>query len=126
MNADESYDLEWAVRALAQPPTVQREFFPSFVCVPDELVLEFEEHYRRFVNGAPSLTPEQFDAFALLDRLIIEMSGPTHAELWLDGALDSAPEWVAVRDAAKSVLRTMGWSAEPPGRTCATYVGPPE
>ncbi len=122
--ADVRDGLEWAVRALAQPPAVQRELFPSFVCVPDELVLEFDEHFRRVAESRMPLTPEQSAVLAHLDRLILEMSGPASAELWLDGALDSTPAWAAVRNAANAVLVTMGWSAESPGHTRATYVGP--
>ena len=35
--------FEWSVRDLAQPSDIQSSLFPGFVCVPDELALEFDE-----------------------------------------------------------------------------------
>src|SRR4051812_11136819 len=110
--------LEWAVRAIAQEADVQTTLYPDFVCVPDELALEFDEHFRKVVkrDGLESLEPEQRTALECLDHKLAEMSGPEHAELWKEDALRESDQWTALRMMARDVISKMGWSTTPPSK----------
>jgi hypothetical protein len=122
MSTQDLQRFEWSVRALAQDAATQRQLYPSFVCVADELALEFDEYLRALEDELPQLTAaEQIRA---LDSRLSAMSGPDHAALWTDDALRDAPEWVEVRAAAQAVLQAMGWSSRPPpNERGAVYVG---
>jgi hypothetical protein len=116
--------LEWSVRALAQPPEVQRKLFPSFVCVPDELALDFEEGLDLAGVAASGLTRAQKAALDELDRIISSVSGPAHPEVWADEALEDREEWRLIRKAAQDLIRAMGWTHEPPpSDRGAIYIG---
>jgi hypothetical protein len=118
--------LEWSVRALAQPAEIQKRVYPEFVCVADELALEFEEHYRRLLktHGPSVLAAHQLEQFERIDRQLQAMSGPERLRFWNNEALEELSEWSVVRTLAKNALRTMGWSQEPPPLDRAIYVGP--
>ncbi len=116
--------LEWSVRGLAQTADEQLKLFPSFVCVADELALEFDEHWRRVQSAEYGLSTFQKQVLGGLDSLLEEMSGPSHQELWTDEALHSAPEWTGIRKAAREVLEVFGWSlSAPPRKRGDFYVG---
>ena len=113
--------FEWSVRALAQESAVQRELYPSFVAVADELALEYEEHHRAL--DLDLLRAPQREAVRALDDALDEMSGPAHVELWQANALDRA-EWQHIRALARALVGVMGWSAAaPPVDRGAIYVG---
>ncbi len=105
-------------------PAAQRELFPGFVVVADELALDFEEKYRELPCDTSLFTSEQAQAVEALDKALEAMSGPGHEELWTVEALDRLPKWDHIRQLAGQVIRAMGWSdaAPPPNR--AIYVGP--
>jgi hypothetical protein len=116
--------LEWSIRALAQSADKQMELFPEFVCVADELALDFDEHYQRFLaEGFGDLESEARQKLAALDEYLSSFSGPDNAELWTDEALGKAPEWRKTRELAKDVIARMGWSSQPPPKDRAIYVG---
>jgi hypothetical protein len=119
--------LQWSIQAIAQDAHVQRSLFPHFVCVADELALDFAEHHGAFEDSASaaSLTPAQRESIRALDRALDAMSGPEHADLWTDEALDRAPEWTALRTLARTVLARMHWPTTAPPTDRAIYVGPP-
>lgn len=119
-------DLEWIIRALAQTADVQIALFPAFVCVADELALDFDEHYQRFVGEgcSASVGSEAKQAMEALDRHLSSFSGPEHAELWTDEALRHAPEWRQTRQLAREIIARMGWPPDPPPTGRAIYVGP--
>ena len=121
---DELLRLEWSVRGLAQMAELQMTLFPGFVCVADELAVDFDEQWRKFAGRATVFTCEQANAIAALDRKLESMSGPDHAELWTDDALRDSSEWEEVRDLAQLVIETSGWSMSPPPTDRALYVGP--
>jgi hypothetical protein len=112
--------MEWSLRALAQEFDTQRDLFPPFACVADELALEFEECLRNL--GEDNLAKAA--GILELDRTLAAMSGPSNGELWTEVALRQAPEWRKVRHLARCALNEMGWSAAPPPHVRATYVGP--
>jgi hypothetical protein len=120
---DSLKQFEWSVRALAQGPAVQRELFPCFVEVADELALDFEEKYRELPSVTFLFTPEQVQAVEALDKALEAMSGPAHNELWTMEALDRSPKWDHIRQLAGQLIRAMGWSDAPPPANRAVYVG---
>ena len=123
--------LRWTLQALAQPAEIQLTLFPSFVCVPDELALEFEQHY---CNGPPSdralWSASQLAALHKLDALLESMSGHEHAGYWTLSALRDSDLWVRVRRLAMDSLVEFGWpAAPPPSAPCergSVYLGPEE
>ncbi len=120
--------LKWSIQALAQSAAIQHTLFPDFVCVPDELALEFDEYYRQVLNSPLSLKfdLEQLSLVRELDQKLASISGPENERFWCDKALESAPEWNEVRMIAKSTLKKFGWPEAPPPVERAIYVGPTE
>lgn len=115
--------LEWSIRALAQDAGTQMRLFPSFVCVPDELVLEFDE-YSRLVPSS-HLPAAGRRALALLAETIDRHSGSKNEEVWTTAGLQNSRAWAEIRQAAASVLATMGWTHEPPPHDRGDkFVGP--
>ena len=113
--------MMWSVQALAAPADVQRMLFPDFVCVPDELALEFDEAFREYASGAepPPVCLTQ------LDNKLAMMSGQENKELWEEPALAHAREWDEVRVLAKHALDDLRWPATSPPLDRNFYVGPP-
>jgi len=108
--------FEWSVRAICQPAHVQSQLFPDFVCVAEELALEFEEWHRRFrcAGASERMTPGQFQLVEEIDAQLMRMSGGDHDELWTDDALANSEEWKKIREAAETLVREMKWSNSPP------------
>lgn len=134
--------LKWSIQALAAPAAAQLRLFPDFVCVADELAIDFEEALRGIRSAgssdagdreeaegperAEALSPAQRAAVDALDAQLEEMSGPEHAEMWTDDALHTSVAWTRVRHLAASALRTMDWPNELPPQGRAMNVGPPD
>lgn len=114
--------LEWSVRALAQPKVVQEALFPEFVCLADELALDFEESLRGFQAGSAQLGERFSEAVLRLDAQLEKMSGPKNAEMWTDEALADSPEWATVRELAVAVAEIAGWPTSSPGPSKHVYV----
>ena len=124
-NGSDLAQLMWSVQALAQGAARQRLLYPEFVSVPDELALEFEEHYSAFLGCKDGLADQaQIRALERLDRMLESMSGPSNLEYWENTALDSNPAWNEVRILAKQVLKAMGWDDTPPPSSRDIFVGP--
>ena len=115
--------LVWSVRALAQPASVQRKLFPSFVVVADELALEFEEHYALALAANRDLwSGDQLSKLRSLDHKLEAMSGSKNEELWLSDDYLLHAEWSVVRSLAREVLHAFGWPADEPPPSDAIYV----
>jgi hypothetical protein len=117
--------LEWSVRALAQPKEVQETLFPGFVCVADELALDFEESLQGCDGAQPRLATIVREAVRELDKHLEQMSGPDNSSLWTDEALARSAEWERVRELARVVVGRAGWPTSPPDPNRQLYVGPP-
>lgn len=116
--------LARAVRVLAQPAVVQRQVYPAFVCVPDELALDVDDALRMLgPDWRPTL--EQRAAVEALDKYMIDLAGETHAEFWEDDALDHDPRWDDVRRLARQVLDAFAWPPGPIESNGAIYVAGP-
>jgi hypothetical protein len=124
MNAMVEQRLQWSVRALAQPPEIQEKLFPDFACKTDELALDFDQWWKAFQEcGATGrLTQEQAALMRELDQQIERMSEPEHESLWIDEALQGAPEWDRVRELARNLLVLLGWPLDPPPSGRGLYV----
>ena len=118
--------FEWSVRALAQPAAIQLALFPAFVCVTDELALEFDECLCDVSKLRGLLPPHAVSAVESLDAQLVSMSGPDHLDLWTDESLALMPEWEDVRQRALAVVAVMGWPVTSPGSSSRTYVSEPE
>ncbi len=111
--------LLWALQALAMPATVQRQLFPSGVCVPDELVLDFDECWRHVGD----LTEKQQSVLKRLDETIDRWSGLEHPDVWEDSALDVHVVWHEFRTLAVEALKAFSWPiAEPPSDRGKIYI----
>lgn len=117
--------LEWAARALAQPHDVQVSLFPYFVEVADELGLNWDEAFRKYIDNPDALsifTPQQKEALLELDRYMESISGKKHLHLWMMEALVNTEEWAIMRRLASEVLAAMNWSLQPPPKSVELYV----
>lgn len=121
---DQLAEVRRCVQALARPADEQRELFPYFVCVPDELVLDLDEALRA-VGGLESeaFLPDESAVLAKLNGLIGRLSGDANAELWLNEALSADPRWENIRAHARDVLHVFEWPDERPPASDASYVG---
>lgn len=116
--------FRWAIQALAQPPEVQPKLFPPRAAVPDELALDFDNHWIAFeAHFGNSLSEAQCEAVHALDNLLTEMSG-LKPEIWLDGDCLRHPRWHEVRRLAGAVLAAFGWQPNIPPSERAAYVFP--
>ena len=90
--------LEWYVRALAQPADIQKFLFPDTGLAGDEMVLGFEESLEYLsLEGFlkkydDSFTLLQKEALMSLNKVITEMSVMSNFNLWTSAGLD-ASEW---------------------------------
>ena len=119
--------LEWYVRALAQPADIQKILFPDTGLAGDEMVLGFEESLEYLsLEGFlkkydDSFTLLQKEALMSLNKVITEMSVMSNFNLWTSAGLD-ASEWEQVRIAAHNFLSEMQWSTLPPTSEGTTII----
>jgi hypothetical protein len=116
-------ELKWSLQALALSPELQREQFPSFVCLADELALEFDHSWKAAADSH-AFTPDQRSILTQLDAFLGGISGREHAELWTDQALGDAPEWQQIRILAREALASLAWPEEIPPKERLVYVRP--
>jgi hypothetical protein len=118
--------FEWSVRALAQPVEIQIDLYPEFVCVSDELALEFDEWRRRLFDCAiASNWPDAATRLIeVIDQQLEAMSGQANEQLWSDQALAASAEWNQVRDLSRQLILEMNWTDEPPPAKRDIFVGP--
>ncbi|HEX2131111.1 MAG TPA: hypothetical protein VHH15_06085 [Actinophytocola sp.] len=79
---------------------------PGEPAYADELATEFDDGVRLLTQfvAAGWLSQDAAGRLMVVDALLDEMSGPDHANLWTVQALAVAPEWEAVRVAARHAL----------------------
>ncbi|WP_371227039.1 hypothetical protein [Roseovarius sp. 2305UL8-3] len=111
-----SSDLIWCLRALAQNAAVQKELYPPFVLVADELILDFHDQFltctQAFLDQHPQITA--------LDALIDSKGGIP--EFWTDEALERSQFWSEIRELARSILVKHDLSTFAPHPSTGTYV----
>lgn len=114
--------FQWAVQALAQPAEIQPQLFPSFVMVPDELALDFDNWRIAFDDRYGHVwSLEQRNAVVALDELLTMMSGPDKPEYWISDGCLNHPVWSEVRRLAAEVLSVFRWPQDRPPPDRALY-----
>lgn len=116
MEAELSADVIWSLRALSQNANAQRELYPDFAVVADELVLDFDEAYTKYKENSPA---QQVDLDEL-DSHIASKSGIL--EYWTDEALNQSVFWNEIRQRAKEALRARDLSTFAPHTSADTYI----
>lgn len=121
-------DLLWnGLAALAAEPDDQIAYYPPFVCIPDELALDFG-HALEVCRGwdLPEVSGDWARPIDSLDQLLSEMSrgGAKFSEdLWgPPDALRSHPLWAECRRHAQDALIALAWPSGPIERSPHTYV----
>lgn len=126
MNRNSAYNnflcLIETLQALAAEYKVQKEAFPSYVCLSDELVLNFDDRYLfldqyKFHKIIDSKQEE------ILKNLNIQISILSKNEnLWTDDALQNSKEWEKIRQLAKQTLQALSIEQKPPDLNWITYL----
>lgn len=117
-------ELKRTLQALSAPYESQIRLFPEFVCVGDELVLEFGDAYAAYLAGEPRVTREQDMQLRVLSRRIDELSGRHGEGFWSDvESLRTHRCWEELRLLAKSALDAFGWAPAEPRPSLAIFVG---
>lgn len=116
MKQELSADLTWSLRALAQDAQTQRELYPSFVVVADELVSDFGDAYSKYAADFKEQNPD----IEALDAHILSKSGIP--KYWFDDAIERTEFWAEIRRLSRSVLSKRGLSVFAPHRNTNTFV----
>lgn len=115
-----------AVQILAAPVDAQLQYFPDFVCVTDELALDFDHWQVVFIsNFGDEATREQLAALAAIDERLDSLSrgGSEFDEnFWTDEALRSSARWEELRHLAARALTTFGFPVDVPINNFNDYV----
>jgi hypothetical protein len=120
---DGTVKLRRSVQALAQPAAVMIRLFPGFVCVGDELALEFEEGLREARAAGLAESPTAREALQALDAYLAVLSGPPNEEFWLEPeSLRTDERWETIRSLARATLLAFGWPDATPELNGAIYV----
>lgn len=90
-----------SLQLLAASYDVQATILPSFVHIPDEIALIFNDVYRQ-VRNTNLVTLDQQVNLERIDRLLDQMSDKR--DLWALKALRDSPEWEQVRSLALEQL----------------------
>lgn len=104
---------------LAQPAEVQNGLYPSFVCLNDELALEFDDAYH--LIGQFNLTKEQLYWLDVINELLNSLS-KSDSSFESKEAHSSTEGWNRVRQLARDCLVLFGWPLNPPPVGRAAYV----
>jgi hypothetical protein len=107
-----------ALQLLACSPAVQFRLLPSFVCVGDELALDFN-HWQGVMtdNFSSELTPEQIASLAAIDETFSRFSkldSEYSEDFWTDEAVRKSLAWENIRQMARRALSLFGWPEEEP------------
>ncbi|ELY4112520.1 hypothetical protein SMY46_004262 [Cronobacter turicensis] len=115
--------IEWITRAIAQPYIVQKNLFPGFVNVADELAIEWELALEDIDHL--NFTEEQKLSLKNLDDFMLSISGESNIQYWNDEALCNSNEWKKMRALADNIIAIMGWDDMPPPRNNGIYINNP-
>jgi hypothetical protein len=105
--------LKWSLQALVRPSKEQLSLYPDFVSIGDELVLEFDQHFKAVRNNK-ELTLSELHALNELDDFLEKHSGVNYQRMYLEPTGLNEPEWNEIRKLAKAALNEFGWEDEIP------------
>ncbi|MEI1280616.1 hypothetical protein V6Z05_19955 [Leptospira venezuelensis] len=107
--------LKYALQALAQSAEIQNKLFPDFVCIADELALDFDNAYQAVKNDlGNTLNEEQTKLLDEIDSILDQNSGDINAQHWTIEALASDIMWIRLRIRALATLDSFNWPNIPP------------
>lgn len=118
---DKLNELKRVLQTLASPAPIQFGLFPDFVCVGDEMALEFDDALRLVAPLAQTFTTPQAQALEELDRYLDARSNVPD-DFGDDDNVRSDLRWVHVRDLASSACAAFGWSVQTPEPSGAVYI----
>jgi hypothetical protein len=113
--------LRLALQVLAASAHDQIAHFPDFVCVADEMALDYNLWLTRVRERVP-LAPDHIAALTAIDTYLAERSGGHNSAFWTNAALTDDPGWADVRRLAQDGLRALGWPVEPPPPSPDVYI----
>ena len=116
--------LVQSVRLLAADYETQLRSFPSFVHIPDELALTYNDCFLLVdqIAKAGLLNEHQLARLKELDGALERMSEKESEELWTLDALRKHPEWQDIRFMASELLVLLGWKKQRPNLSWITYL----
>lgn len=112
-----------SLQLLAADYQTQLRIFPSFVHVPDELALTFDDAFLLVeqTQRVELLNEQQAGSLHQLDELLSAMSDESES-LWTLDALQHSPEWQHIRCLAKALLAAFGIPQQAPTLAGLTYI----
>lgn len=105
MKAQLSNQMIETLLTLASPPKVQIKAFPTFVVVPDEIVLLFFDQLQ--LQDVDSLDEESRASIHAIDSIFQDMSR-AGTQCWSDSSLAADQSWKRIRAIARRVLARLG------------------
>ncbi len=114
-----------AVILLALEYEDQASSLPEFVCLPDEVVLTFDEAYRLFdqVIDAKLVTEAQIAAIKTIDRFIQGMNSKKDTEnIWTVEAMKTSLDWQQLRVLARNTLPLFSVTETKPNLDWLTFI----
>lgn len=97
---------------------IQIDVFPSFVVIPDELALMFDDEFRR-VRNQNTITEDQFLLLNKIDSIFEKMGGIE--KYWTLEYLSEGSEWAEVRLIAIKLLLSFGETPKRPKMNWMKY-----
>jgi hypothetical protein len=118
--------LKWSLQALASPPDIQLSLYPDFVCVADELTLDFDNYCKAALsNYLTDFTSKSVELLNDIDKYLSKMSRGGElfsVTLWQPEGLRKDTNWEYIRVKAKSALKSHGWPIPNPGPAMDVFV----
>ncbi|MFA5947630.1 MAG: hypothetical protein WC806_01490 [Candidatus Gracilibacteria bacterium] len=98
-----------ALKNLASDYNDQIKAFPDFVCIPDELALNYYDAFllSNQVLEAKLINKDQYKKIKKLDDYFDKLSGKKHIEFWKLDALKTDSRWEKARIMAKEILSSI-------------------
>lgn len=100
-------ELERTLRNLAAPAAEQTSYLTRLGTAPsvDELALEFDDVFRRLTDsGLHTKLGQAKESVAAVNRMLADISGEFHEQLWTTAALERRAEWTRIRELATKAL----------------------
>lgn len=120
LNAALIADLVESLRLLAAPASVQRDSFPDWVAIPDEIALTFSDTYD--VAPIGELPDQARAALEQIAERLERMWGEEGSDIWDERALRSSTSWQDLRQLASLALRELDQPYRRPQLSSARYV----
>lgn len=112
-----------SILLLAADAETQLKTIPAkLVSKAEEISLVYEDAVMQLEEAQVALSKDQEAKMHALDLELEKMSSADQASLWSEDALRKAPQWVAIRAQAATVLKTFGRPVVAPDATKIAWV----